>query len=466
MPYACDRRFLMLASGTVIGIQLSCVIEEWIFKHLRGFHHFWFVALVELMLFAACSHAAAAIKQSRPLLERPRRPTAPMWLYLMVGLCLAGGTGLGKLAFAYLNYATGTVLKSMKLLPTLALSVCWLRRRFHWLQVAAAVLMVASAALFGLGESAVESTFNPLGITLSLAGLVAQAMQNACNDRILRDHNDSVHVAMAWSNLFGFVFTFLLCAWSGELYSGLAFFSRSWWYWLLLIARCVLFYAGALLYTMLLKESGAVSAVFVTTARKALTVVISFLLFPKPWSDNYSTGFLLLVAAVVCEHRGNTKAKGMLASELLKSVEDGFGRRQFHHLSGRHEGDSERGGADDELREGGENDAEAVPLREKTASEASFLSQADDAEPGLARAEAASCAHDDAGGGDDVCGGSPSATPPRTCPAGVERAYLDVSAYDGSVGDANPKTPMASDAELAELRERLRPRHHAACSTR
>jgi hypothetical protein len=33
----------------------------------------------------------------------------------------------------------------------------------------------------------------------------------------------------------------------------------------------------------MLSESGAVTAVFVTTMRKALTVALSFLIFPKPW---------------------------------------------------------------------------------------------------------------------------------------------------------------------------------------
>ena len=81
MPYSCDRRFLMLASGTVVLIQTSCMIEEWIFTRLRGFHHFWFVALVELLLFTACSHVAAAMKQSRRVCELPRRPTGPLYLY-------------------------------------------------------------------------------------------------------------------------------------------------------------------------------------------------------------------------------------------------------------------------------------------------------------------------------------------------------------------------------------------------
>lgn len=47
--------------------------------------------------------------------------------------------------------ATGTVLKSMKLLPVIALSALWLRRKYDLSEYLAALLMVVSAALFGLG---------------------------------------------------------------------------------------------------------------------------------------------------------------------------------------------------------------------------------------------------------------------------------------------------------------------------
>ena len=153
----------------------------------------------------------------------------------------------------------------------------------------------------------------------------------------------------------------------------------------------------------------------------------------------------------------------MLASELIKGVEDGFCRR--HHISGREEGDAEDGATHEELREGDEN-AEAVPLREKTASEASFISQAEDGEVELARVAGADCNAHDRADDNGVRDGSPSAsTPVRTCctAGAASRAYLEGGSSKG-IGGAT--TPMASDEELAKLRERLRPRHHAAYSTR
>ena len=169
---ACSRRFLLLATSTTFFVQVSCILEEWIFKQLPGFSFHWTVALVELLCFAALGRAAQGV-------ATPPARRGPLALYVGVATSLAAGTGLGKVAFRYLNYATGTVLKSMKLLPVMALSACWLRQRFSCSDVAAAVLMVASAALFGLGEAELEPSFHPLGLGLSLCCLLAQAVQLA-----------------------------------------------------------------------------------------------------------------------------------------------------------------------------------------------------------------------------------------------------------------------------------------------
>ena len=61
---------------------------------------------------------------------------------------------------------------------------------------------------------------------------------------------------------------------------------------------------------MLLQKAGAVTAVAVGTVRKSLTVVLSFMLFEKPWSNKYGWGGLALIAAVVLEARAHHKRGG------------------------------------------------------------------------------------------------------------------------------------------------------------
>jgi adenosine 3'-phospho 5'-phosphosulfate transporter B3 len=98
------------------------------------------------------------------------------------------------------------------------------------------------------------------------------------------------------------VFTFLVV--SGEIFEAFAYFTRFPGAFALLFVRSVVFYAGAWLYTLLMKHFGAVAAVAVTTARKAVTVMLSFALFrsDKPLTEKYLGATALFFGAIACEY--------------------------------------------------------------------------------------------------------------------------------------------------------------------
>jgi solute carrier family 35 (adenosine 3'-phospho 5'-phosphosulfate transporter), member B3 len=68
---------------------------------------------------------------------------------------------------------------------------------------------------------------------------------------------------------------------------------------------CILFvvklvaYLAVSCHMTLVHELGSVAAVIVGNARKALTIVLSFILFPKPFSIFYVFGVILVFGSVV-----------------------------------------------------------------------------------------------------------------------------------------------------------------------
>ena len=66
------------------------------------------------------------------------------------------------------------------------------------------------------------------------------------------------------------------------------------------------------------KRFGAVTAVLIGNARKAMTILLSFLLFPKPFSDAYAIGGTLvlggLVVNVYLRHSLQQKSRGKLGA--------------------------------------------------------------------------------------------------------------------------------------------------------
>jgi hypothetical protein len=70
----------------------------------------------------------------------------------------------------------------------------------------------------------------------------------------------------------------------------------------------------------MIKEYGSVTAVVVTSLRKFVTIVASFLLFPKPFHANYLTGATLIFLGIGFETWRNHSA------EILSWL-SGFGQK-------------------------------------------------------------------------------------------------------------------------------------------
>lgn len=291
-----SRRFLLLSAAFVVLMQVSCIIEEHIYVALPGFKgFFWTVAFAELLFFAA----AAMFRRCREhgLLGSLRDRQAPMSLYVAMASALGLSQALGKIVNRYLNYATGTIIKSAKLVPTLLISVLWLRRKVSSVEWLAASLLVISSALMALGEKAVEPKFDPVGLPVAAFQLLLAALQGNLQERALKDHGASISEAMAFSNGLGLIVVLVGMQVSGESSSAAAFFLTSPLALLLLVVRSATFFLAALALTALTKEHGTGAATAVGTARKSLTVLMSFLLFPKPVHVNYVLGTVAFLAA-------------------------------------------------------------------------------------------------------------------------------------------------------------------------
>ncbi|CAK0886220.1 unnamed protein product [Prorocentrum cordatum] len=182
-----------------------------------------------------------------------------------------------------MNYATGTIVKSGKLVPTLILSVVWLRRPVAFPEWIAAGLLVLSSTLMALGEHLVDVNFQPLGLAIAFIQLVAASMQGNVQERVLKDYDATVSEAMLFGNSLGAVLVLVAMAANGEMAPAASFFLDSRFAFLLLLARSVTFLLGAIALSVLTKEYGTGAATAVGTLRKSLTLLFSFALFPKPY---------------------------------------------------------------------------------------------------------------------------------------------------------------------------------------
>lgn len=85
---------------------------------------------------------------------------------------------------------------------------------------------------------------------------------------------------------------------SGDLLGALAYAQADHKAAVLLLVYTLLAYVAISLHMALVKSFGSVAAVLVGNSRKTMTICLSFLLFPKPFSNLYVVGGMLVLAGL------------------------------------------------------------------------------------------------------------------------------------------------------------------------
>ena len=171
--------------------------------------------------------------------------------------------------------------------------------------------MIVSVACFGLGEAhADKGQDHTWGYVLSVLGLGLAALQTNMADNAMRDHGATPLENMLYVNGLGFWIVLVFAAVvDGE--AAIDYMLHTENALTLLIARSLTFYLGAFAFTELTRHSGATPATSVATARKALTVMLSFVAFPddKPFSGWFLAGILTFIAAIGLELKSRIEKK-------------------------------------------------------------------------------------------------------------------------------------------------------------
>ncbi len=109
---------------------------------------------------------------------------------------------------------------------------------------------------------------------------------------------------------------------SGDIQEAVVYVSNNTHVLYLLIIYTFLAYIAISFHMAIVKEFGGIVTVLVGNTRKALTIVFSFLLFPKPMSPLYLVGGLLVFGSLIGnaymkERYGHGKKKGGGGGEIM-----------------------------------------------------------------------------------------------------------------------------------------------------
>jgi len=172
-------------------------------------------------------------------------------------------------------------------------------------------------AIFTLADSKLSPTFDSVGVGMLSVALIADAVVSNLQEKSMKMHQALNAEVILYSYGIGTCYLLFFLLLSGHLGSGIASFATNPWqnYGLAFIFSLT-GYLGMQVVLSLVRTFGAFVAVTVTSLRKALSVVISFVIFSKPFNLQYLAGGLIVVLGIYL----NVASKNRIDLKLLYYV--------------------------------------------------------------------------------------------------------------------------------------------------
>mmetsp|Transcript_47310 Transcript_47310/g.102736 ORF Transcript_47310/g.102736 Transcript_47310/m.102736 type:complete len:207 (-) Transcript_47310:574-1194(-) len=178
-------------------------------------------------------------------------------------------------------------------------NILYLHRRHGWLDIVGALCLVVGLCIFTLGDSTISPEWDPLGIPMVSVALLADALIGNVQEKVMRENGATQDEMVLYSHGVGAIYLFIVCFLNDQLTGGVIVCFKSPHVLFLILAFSVSGYFGVSFVMTLVGRFGAVIAVTVTSVphrplspfrsscRKALTIFLSFVFFPKPFSATY-----------------------------------------------------------------------------------------------------------------------------------------------------------------------------------
>ncbi|KAK4379345.1 hypothetical protein RND71_001207 [Anisodus tanguticus] len=287
------QQFLLCSSGFFFGYLVNGVCEEYVYNRLQ-FSYGWYFTFVQGLVYVALIHFLNGFT--------PKQMVNPWKDYVKLSTVLMGSHGLTKGSLAFLNYPAQIMFKSAKVLPVMVMGafVPGLRRKYPPHEYVSAVLLVAGLILFTLADAQTSPNFSVIGVLMISGALIMDSFVGNYQEAIFKSNPNTTQMEMLYcSTIVGFPILFVAMIVTGELrIAWPACAQHPYVYGVLVFEACATF-VGQVSVLSLVAIFGAATTTMITTARKAVTLLLSYMIFTKPLTEQHGTGLLLMSMCII-----------------------------------------------------------------------------------------------------------------------------------------------------------------------
>ena len=356
-------QFLICTFGIIIFYLIYGYTQEWIFSN-PGFKPFgWYLTFVQFLLYAILSKIENLVSSCSRNIEKRQSTTQllqekdkneqdlsdrdhpelseshnhsnsvseqdnledpskiPYKLYALIAFLTVGTIGCSNTSLAFLNYPTQVIFKCCKLIPVMIGGIFIQRKKYGILDFFAAVLMTIGLIFFTLADVSVEPNFDYRGILLISTALFFDATIGNVQEKTMKALKRSNTEMIYYSYLYGAGYLFIGLIVSNNFLEPFLFCLKN-ENGLNLYLQIFLFslsgYIGLQFVLALVRLFSAYLAITVTTFRKALSMIVSFIFFEKPFTMQFVWSGLIAISGVVL----NGLMKGKSPKQQVKLFND------------------------------------------------------------------------------------------------------------------------------------------------
>ncbi|KAL9657803.1 hypothetical protein ABK040_013141 [Willaertia magna] len=218
--------------------------------------------------------------------------------YFILAFTMVLGMGLSNEAMNYLNFPTKILFKSSKLLITMFIGVVMLKHYYKFLDYLASIFLIIGLYTLYNANQIVSIELNMTGVILICFSLFFDSISSNLQEKLLREMNRKENELIYYSYLIGSIFLLIICILFNQFIPAILFCYQNLNVTILIILYCFICYIGAFFIHKMIKLFGVLICLTTTCLRKVLSILLSYLLFPKPLVFNHILAIILIFSGV------------------------------------------------------------------------------------------------------------------------------------------------------------------------
>ncbi|KAL3498766.1 hypothetical protein ACH5RR_041498 [Cinchona calisaya] len=327
------QQFLICSSGFFFGYLVNGVCEEYVYNRLN-FSYGWYFTFVQGFVYLALIRLQGFTT---------KQMVNPWGIYVKLSAVLMGSHGLTKGSLAYLNYPAQIMFKSTKVLPVMVMGafVPGLRRKYPLQEYVSAILLVVGLILFTLADANTSPNFSMIGVVMIIGALVMDSFLGNLQEAIFTLNPDTTQMEMLFcSTVVGLPFLLGPMILTGELFKAWNSCYEHPYVYGVLVFEAMATFVGQVSVLSLIALFGAATTAMITTARKAVTLLLSYMIFTKPLTEQHCFGLVLITAGIFMKLLPQIKFPTQVLRARTRAKQENYHLKDVKRPSG-NKGDEE-----------------------------------------------------------------------------------------------------------------------------